>query len=443
MRRVLLLTMMLPLAAAGDAGYLGNVAQGPVPFADPAGTSVRMLQEDVLVELDETRFSVVAGFLFYSPVDEDGVYMYFPVDVLTPFVSGVYSALEPAGLLEHVSVSVNGVEAEVFPLFIGPWCPGDFEGATWEDMARVIRPLDPGEPAAGGPVFFTRMPSAGELGSFGFEASMDPPLPVSSLNAAWVVGFEAGDTVLVECCIDGVMTQDYDETFGIFSYPLQTGRAWAGDIGKGSILVVPSEGAGIDDIVFAVGVRMPEPTREEPCVYTPMEGLARHPGFDGGALSSRAGASYEGGIRWTFEDFEPEIAATGWRSLYPGLGDMYAMVTDSLVELRHGFTDVKPVGWSSSFLYVYVADEHPEYLTVISVDGVPLHRHPSEDSDVEARLPFGTTLEVVGWGDPWILVDALVTGILAGDEAGEYRGWVDLSPVDSEGLTMPAAMPLL
>lgn len=115
MNRIIGLLVMLPLTAIGDAGHLGSLAQGPVPLAG-VSTSVEMLCQDVLIEVGRSDYRITGDFLFHSPDDEGDVYMYFPVDVITPFISALYSTMRADELIERVSVTVNGRETEVFPL---------------------------------------------------------------------------------------------------------------------------------------------------------------------------------------------------------------------------------------------------------------------------------------------------------------------------------------
>lgn len=442
MNRIFGLLFLLPLAAIGDAGNLGSVAQGPVPLA-VVSTSVEMLCQDVLIEAGRSDYRITGDFLFHSPNDEGDVYMYFPVDVITPFISALYSAMLAEDLLERVSVTVNGRETEVFPLVIAQWRTDPETGLTWDRALELMRPLYREEPGPGEPAYFTRMPSLAEFtGSEDPIDSMYPVLEGQAVIAAWKVDFRAGDTTLVEYAVTGTMTTDYDSTKAILCYPLQTGSTWAGNIGRGRVTVVPSDVTDGEQITFAAGVMMPPPERRSSFVFHPLEEVARTPWYGGTLLSVFAGRSFEAGYEWNFSDFEPEVASTGWRALYPGLGDMYGMITDSVLRWREGELESRPAGWGGSFIYLYLADHRPKGLTVISAEGLPLRDSPRAGAAVLTVLPVTAWMEVEEWREGWIFVNAKVPGCF-GDDAGEYAGWVEVEQTGDEGLVLPTVLPML
>ncbi len=443
MRWFLLPAAFLSAAALGDAGYLGSVVQGPVPLAGTE-TEVRMLAQDVLIRVNRNTYDITGCFLFYSPRDEGDIYMYFPVDVVTPFVGSLYSALDPEEFVDRVGVSVDGRETEVFPLFIDEWEPDPGIPAAWDSIRTLMVPLFPDEPAPGDPFYATRVPSLAILtGSMDGIDSIIPAFDFQALNAAWEVGFEAGDTVLVEYRVTGQMTRDYDETYGILCYPLQTGSTWAGSIGAGRVTVVPEDPAEMDQIAFAAGIMLPPPAMEHPLVFQPLTAVAERPGFDETRLSDLAGCGFEGGMVWSFTDFEPGVAPTGWRGLYPGLGDMYGGEADSLMLWQTGESDTKPSGWAGSFIYLFLADERPSELTVIAVDGLPLRKSPSPAAVEIVDLPMTTQLYVRAWLGGWARVEATLYDYLSGEDKGSFTGWIELEAWDQEGLMIPAALPML
>lgn len=442
MDRIFILLFLLPLTAIGDAGNLGSAAQGPVPLSG-VSTSVEMLSQDVLIEVSRSDYRITGGFLFYSPNDEGDVYMYFPVDVITPFISSLYSAMWADDLMGRVSVSVNGRETEVFPLVIAQWRDDPGIGLTWETALEELRPLYREEPDSGDPAYFTRMPSLAEfMGSEDPIDSIYPVLEGQAVNAAWKVDFSAADTLLVEYAVTGSMTTDYESTKAIICYPLQTGSTWAGNIGRGRVTAVPSDGAEGEQIAFAAGVMMPPPEKRSSFVFRPLEELARTPWFGGTQLSGFAGRRFDAAYEWNFSDFEPEVAPTGWRALYPGLGDMYALIADSLLRWRAGELDRRPGGWGGSFIYLYLADHRPKGLTVISGEGLPLRTLPHAGAEVLTVLPVTSWMEAEEWRDGWVLVRAEVPGFL-GDDAGEYTGWVELDRTGEDGLVLPTVLPML
>ena len=435
------IVLLIPWILLADAGYLGSVIQGPVPLGDT--TAVELLCQDVLIEAGRSRYRITGDFLFASKEREERVYMYFPVDVMTPFISALYSAIEPAQFIDRVEVSVNGEPEEVFPLFVVDWDPQTLSPLEWEEARELMRPLNPEEPEAGQPAYLTRMPSYAEItGSSSPMDSMYPAFHVQAMHAAWIVEADAEDTLLVEYRVTGDMTMDYEATMAVLCYPLQTGSTWAGRIGRGRVTAVPLDTAGFERITFAAGVLLPEPTVETPLELEPLEEIAAHPAFESSKLAGISRREYQGGFVWSFSNFEPRVAPTGWRALHPGLGDMYAMVSDSVLRWMQGESDTRPLGWAGSYVYLYLAAEPPRGLLVISVDGLPLRAEPSSDATLLAMLPVTTPLRVSRWNGDWALVDASVPEHLS-ETAGEYSGWVNLMRTDGEGLVVPTALPML
>jgi len=440
MRLFLLPAIILWTAVFGDAGYLGSAVQGPVPVPG-IGTVVRMLAEDVLIQIDRSGYSLTGDFLFLSPINEGTAYMYFPVDVITPFLSALYSSLQPLDLLRNVSVSVNGETVEVFPLFVVQWNPDSESGLTWETVQELMLPLFPDEPVSGQPLYLTRMPSYAMLtGSENVLDSICPAINCQAVNAAWMVEFGESDTILVEYSVSGRMTSDYDTTMATLCYPLQTGSTWSGAIGRGRITVVPGE---MEQIAFSSGVMMPPSEMVTQFVFEPLQEFADHPHFEETSLSNLSGNSFNKAIVWNFLDFEPAAAPTGWRAFYPGLGDMYGMVTDSIIQWTNGESGLKPAGWTGSYIYICLADQKPKGLTVISIDGLPLRDSPTLDARQIVSLPVTSWLSVLEWRDNWVLVETELSGYLAGENAGRYTGWIQLNTTGENGLVVPSALPML
>ncbi len=445
MRRILLISFLLSVAVYGDVGYLGSVVQGPVPLGGGKATAVRMLGQDVLIQVDRSTYELTGDFLFFSPNNEGEVFMYFPVDIATPIVTvTLYSVLEPDNLLRSVSVTVDGREVEVFPLFVDTWNPDSDPEVSWEQVVDTMDPFYTDEPDPGQTIYLRRMPTHGELGVSCNEWKIDNPVfNVQSVNAAWKVDCRAGDTLLVEYAVTGDMTTDVAMTHAILCYPLQTGSTWSGSIDRGRVTVVPGQSADMEQITFATGVRMPSPTRSDTFEFSPQEGLRDHPDFGKTRLSSMTDTLFNGALIWEFSDFKPAQVPTGWRAFYPGLGDMFALMADSVEQWLEGLSERKPSGWSGSFIYLYLSDEIPEHLLVISIDGLPLRSSPDPDAPELFNLPVSTGLQVLEWRDDWVLVEAYVHRQLAGEDAGEYRGWVNLTPTDEEGMVLPSAIPLI
>lgn len=438
-----LLAIAMPAAVFADAGYLGSVAQGPVP-AGRESTHVRMVCQDVLIEVGENTYSITGDFLFASEADEGPVYMYFPLDVLTPFVGALYSAMEPEDLLRRVSVTVDGERAEVFALMVCEWDPAYMPPADWKRVVELLEPLSEERPEAGRPLYVRRMVGERELsGSPRGDDSAHPALRCQSVNAAWIAEAPPGDTVLVECVVTGNMSTDYFGERAILCYPLQTGSSWSGPIGRGRVTVVTADSIPMSSMVYTTGVMMPPESRPTPFQYMPLPQISRHPAFPGSRLARLEGRAYGGALVWSFRDFEPALAPTGWRALHPGLGDMYGLVADSVGSWRSGDIERRPAAWAGSYVYIYLSNDQPEGLSVISVDGLPLRRSPEEGAEALAVLPVSTGLNLLERRGSWLRVRARVDEPLGGGSAGERTGWVNLRRIGEEGLVLPSALPLL
>ncbi|MDM7991847.1 MAG: hypothetical protein QUS11_00870 [Candidatus Fermentibacter sp.] len=444
MRSCLLATLLLPVVALGDAGILGSVVRGPSVLSD-SGPDVRMLAQDVLISVDRHSYEITGCFLLHSPSDEGTVFMYFPVDIITPFVGMLYSSTKPDALLERVDVTVDGIEAEVFPMFVCEWGTSKEPSLScWESAREMTRPLLPDEPDPGEPFYATRIPPQGEVtGSFGTWLTTLPGIRSQALNAAWSAGFGEDDTVLVEYHVTGRMTTDYDSTMSILCYPLQTGSTWTGSIGSGRVTVVPSGPAGPGEVTFIAGSMLPESVALSPGAFEPLPEMAGHHSFAATRLSRLAGTRLGGGFQWSFSDFEPSAVPEGWRGLFPGLGDMYAVIADSVREWRTSESAPRPTGWGGSFIYAFLSDDPPDRLTVIDLDGVQLHDSPDSDAPAISLLPVNTVLDVIETRGPWILVDCSPYDIVNYELMGPLHGWIELYRTGDDGLSRPAALPML
>lgn len=444
MRWPVLVAAVLPFWAQGDAGYLGSVVQGPVPLAG-TGTEVRMLAQDVLIRVDRSAYDITGCFLLHSPGDEGTVYMYFPVDIITPFVSMLYSSTKPDPLLERVDVTVDGARAEVFPMFVCEWNPSEEPSLLcWESVREMTRPLFTEEPDPGEPFYATRIPALERMtdSCTDWEADL-PGIRSQALNAAWSAEFGADDTLLVEYHVTGSMTLDYDSTFSIFCYPLQTGSTWEGTIGRGRVTVVDEEPDAPGIITFIAGSMLPPAESLPPSSFEPLPEIAGHPAFDETRLSRLADTSHPGGFEWNFSDFEPSAVPEGWRGLFPGLGDMYMAVSDSVMEWRNVASAPKPMGWCGSFIYAFLSETPPERLTTIDMDGVPLHDSPDSDAPVIAVVPVSTVLTVEEERGGWVFAECSPYDFVNCEEMGSLSGWIELFRTGEDGLSRPVALPML
>ena len=443
MRRFLTAAVILSAASGGDAGYLGSAVQGPLSISDGA-TGVEMLAQDVLISVDRHGYEITGCFLLHSPSEEGAVFMYFPVDIVTPFVSDLYSSTEPDAVLDRVDVTVDGVGAEVFPLFVCEWDPRGEQQLSWDSVRSMTRPLFPDEPEPGGPFYATRIPTRGEVtGTSGDWDSDVPGIQSMALNAAWSAVFGADDTVLVEYHVTGRMTTDYDSTFSILCYPLQTGSTWEGTIGHGRVTVVPSDSAGTGGITFIAGSMLPAAVEVPSAAFEPLPEIAGCRSFAATRLSRLAGTTLPEGFRWSFSDFEPSAVPEGWRGLFPGIGDMYAAVADSVREWRTAETAPRPAGWGGSYIYAFLSDASPERMTIIDVDGVPLRVSPDPEARVAAVLEVDTALTVLETRGSWVRVVCDPYDLVYCEEMGSMSGWIELFRTGGDGLSSPAALPML
>lgn len=441
MRRFMTALLLLPALATGDAGILGSVAGGPFVLTgmDPG---IEMLAEDVLISVDRSKYEITGCFLLRSAADEGMVYMYFPVDIVTPFCPILFSSTDPGASLDRVEVTLDGEAADVYPLFVCVWDQYLADVAPWETIRDMTLPLFPDEPPAGGPVYATRIPPEGEVtGSFVNWQSKLPGIRSQSLNAAWSASFGAGDTVLLEYHVTGRMTMDYETTMSILCYPLQTGSTWAGSIGRGRVTVVPSMPGGLDAIVFAEGSMLPPAISTAPMVFEPLPEVSEHDAFGDTRLSRFSGSSFEGGFEWSFSDFEPSAVPVGWRGLFPGIGDMFVAVADSVREWQAG--SARPFGWGGSYIYIYLADDAPSRLTVIDLDGIPLMESPDPDSGILAVLPFDALLHPTSREGDWAFVECSFYDFVNHVQVDSLSGWVELRSTGADGLSRPAALPML
>ncbi len=403
-----------------------------------------MLAQDVLISVDRHGYEITGCFLLHSPSEEGTVFMYFPVDVVTPFVGMLYSSTEPDALIERVDVTVDGVGADVFPMFVCEWDPSEEPLLTWDSVRSMTRPLFPDEPEPGGPFYATRIPTRGEVTGRSGEWSSDVPgIQSNAMNAAWTAVFGADDTVLVEYHVTGRMTTDYDSSFSILCYPLQTGSTWEGSIGRGRVTVVSSGQGGPEGITFIAGSMLPASVELSSAVFEPLPEIAVHEAFPATRLSGMTGEQFPGGYEWSFSDFEPSAVPEGWRGLFPGLGDMYAVVSDSVREWRISGSTPRPTGWGGSFIYAFLSDDPPGRLTVIDLDGVPLMDSPGGDAAVTAVIEVGTSLAVIEMPGSLARVACDHCHLVTGEEAGPLSGWIELFRTDEDGLTRPAALPML
>ena len=207
------LCLLLAGLSGADMGYFATIAQNPVPAGLPGWhPSIEMTAEDVFIEIGSGKEArIVADFLFTSHGDDETVIMYFPVNVLTPEISALWSLENISYPLDTPSVTVDGESVEVFPLLRSRWFPRT-GSPTWEDIDKFATPLAASEPDTGETFFYIMDPSCWGNLTMDFISELDTPdimaMDADAMMAAWTVTFEEGQQVLVEYSLDFEMSSD-------------------------------------------------------------------------------------------------------------------------------------------------------------------------------------------------------------------------------------------
>jgi hypothetical protein len=342
-------------------GYFGSITQNPVPAGDLSShPSIGLTCEDVFIELfpgGDARLT--AAFLFHNGGPADDVMMYFPVSVMVPTISVLWSMDDLTDPLGSPTVTVDGSPVEVRPMLAAIWQDG-YMDRGWEELAETVDLLG-AAPSDSGTFFFTVDPGYWESLDMMERISTDslPDLDLfvlgaGSSNALWTVHFDEGADVLVEYTMLLTLRHDWEEEWYSLTYPLFTGASWAGSIGSGRITVVPSRGLSLSDITTWSSYSMPEARVEENMAYLGMPELECHPSYQGSMMEAATGVTLPEALVWEFADFEPVVSPSGWMYYFedPMAGDM-----QHWSEMMYG-SDAPPP-WPST-LRVVVANTPPE-----------------------------------------------------------------------------------
>lgn len=319
-----LLLLLLCGASSADMGYFGSITQNPVPLGElPTHPRVELTCQDVFIELfrgGDARLT--ASFLFHNSGSAEEVMMYFPVSVMVPTISVLWSMEDLSDPLTSPVVTVDGSPVEVRPMLSANWS-STWSDRWWEGLEDSLSLVLP-PPADSGTVFFTVDPGywtdldllerslADSCGALDLAVLGE----VRSSHALWTVHFDEGADVLVEYTMVLTLRHDPEVDWYSLSYPLCTGASWAGSIGSGRIVIVPSRGLTLADVTEWSSVSMPEGSAEEDLEYLPMSEIEAHPSFRG-SLSERATrVVLPEALVWEFRDLEPVVSPMGWIYYY-------------------------------------------------------------------------------------------------------------------------------
>jgi hypothetical protein len=357
---VMLLMLILCGAASADMGYFGSITQNPVPVGDLSShPSIELTCEDVFIEVfPRGDARLTAAFLFHNGGPMDDVMMYFPVSVMVPTISVLWSMENLTDPLGSPAVTVDGKPVEVRPMLAAMWHDGTMDRG-WEELAETVDLLS-SAPSDSGTVFFTVDPGYWENLDMMERVSSDslPDLDLfvlgaGSSNALWTVHFNEGADVLVEYTMDLTLRAPGESEPFSLSYPLYTGASWAGPIGSGRITVVPSRGLSLSDFTAWSSFSMPEARVGENMSYLGLPELEGHPSYRGSLMEAATGVTLPEALVWEFADFEPVVSPRGWTYYFE---DPMAEITRCYTEMIYGCEAPPP--WPSS-LRVVVADASP------------------------------------------------------------------------------------
>jgi hypothetical protein len=315
--------LLLTGFSEADMGYFASIAQNPVPAGVPGWhPSIEMTAEDVLIQLGyRGQARITADFLFTNRGEAETVVMYFPVTVMNPQISALWSLEDISYPLDTPIVTVDGEAAEVFPLLRSRWYP-ETGFLTWEDIEKFATPLTASEPDTGETFFYIMDPSCWGNLTMDFISELDTPdimaMEADAMMAAWAVEFEEGQQVLVEYSLDFTMSSYYEEYEYTLFYPLYTGTGWAGAIGRGRITVVPERQSGDwNSRPEFESISMPDGQRLESHFLEPLEEMTAMFSWDKTLLSEFTNSTYYRALLWEFENFEPVITRSVWFDFYP------------------------------------------------------------------------------------------------------------------------------
>lgn len=356
--------LAVAINSRADMGYFGSIAQNPVPSDTfPAHPFIELTCEDVVIEVyPGGKAEITADFLFTNTGQADTVIMYFPISVMLPTHSLLWSLADLSDPLTNPSVSVNGIPTDVHPLLATTWSSWAFRDCSWADILDTVTPLSPIEPDTNEVFFYMIAPESWDS----IDVVLDNVLADSisnidhlilsarSSHACWTVPFRAGEQVLVEYGMEYYLGFDYMESSYDLTYPLYTGASWSGAIGNGRISVIPRGGLGIKYFSSWSSTSMPEAIREEDYSFSPLPQIIDSPGYEMTILSNLSNVQIKGALVWRFHDFEPVVSSRGWMYYFESSTDEDAVYHAEMYEDGSA-------GWPSS-LRVIVENGGLKYL---------------------------------------------------------------------------------
>jgi hypothetical protein len=359
-----IILLAITTTSRADMGYFGSIAQNPVPSDTlVVHPFIELTCEDVVIEVfPGGKAEITADFLFTNTGQADTVIMYFPISVMLPTHSLLWSLSDLSDPLINPSVSVNGIPTDVHPLLATNWSTWAFRDFSWVDILDTVNPLSDIEPDDHETFFYMidteRWDSIDVILDNVLADSISDIdyliLSASSSHASWTVPFKAGEQVLVEYSMEYSLGSDYMERSYDLTYPLYTGASWSGAIGNGRITVLPRGDIGIKHFISWGSSSMPEAICEDDYSFAPLPEIVDAPGYEMTILSNLSGRHMEGALVWLFHDFEPVVSGFGWPYYFESSTDEGAIYRAEMYEDGSA-------GWPSS-LRVIVENGGLKYL---------------------------------------------------------------------------------
>lgn len=336
-----LMLLAITFTSMADMGFFGSIAQNPVP-ADTFQVHpfIELTCEDVVIEVFPGGYAeITADFLFTNTGHADTVIMYFPISVMVPTISVLWSLEDISDPITNPSVSVNGIPVDVHPLLSSTWSVLGLRRQSWEDILDTVDPLSDIEPDAREVFFYMIDPEAWDSLDVMNSVLADSIsvrdriiLSASSSHACWTVPFNAGEQVLVEYSMDYFLGHDFTECSYDLNYPLYTGASWSGPIGSGRITVIPGGDLGIKHFLNWNSISMPEAISVEDYSFVPLPAIVNAPAFELTRLSDIKGLEIESALVWLFHDFEPVVSGSGWMYYFESSTDQDAIYHSEMYE---------------------------------------------------------------------------------------------------------------
>ena len=384
---VILYSSLTPLYS--DAGYLASISSGPSPvISHDKHPSIEMTAEEVVIivykqlnqDYDEPTEAysaeIYTSFLFTNTGEHDRILMAIPVEVRTPFVSYLYAYEENDSLLSNPRVYINGQEVEVRLIF-GSIIKHNLTDEEMEFIENNLDPLFDQMPSLGQPLYFKNFQIIHE----GVEdISMELLSPNIAL-ACWEVEFELKEQKLVEYRQNYEMTADYGMRAFRLSYPLFTGATWFGSIGEGKITVILEDDISPQELVYFLGVGLPEPREIDRSKLDLTDYLSLLENPDISIISDINGRYCQYGVEWKFTDLKPLPSDFSYRNYYPDIGDIGAVYyMEYLENPDQGLKDMY-LPWQKSKLYLGLGDFPLKNFWVVNPRGVDVYSEPDEQPE--------------------------------------------------------------